>query len=183
MIEMWLRSSTMVLRALGSLAIIHTGLIHVAAHAALPETGTVVLAASRLAFVYPVMGPRMSSDFGIRKHPVRKVRRHHDGIDLAAPIGATIRAIADGQVMYADPHGGYGKYIVIRHLNGFTSHYGHCDRMDVGPGSQVVAGQIIGSVGNSGASTGPHLHFEIRKDGIAEDPEMYLPGLAAAAAG
>lgn len=180
---MRLASSTLVPRALEAIAIIHTSLIPVAAHAAQPETGTVVLAASRMAFVYPVMGPRMSSDFGVRKHPIKKVRRHHDGIDLAAPVGATIRAIADGQVMYADPHGGYGKYIVIRHLNGFTSHYGHCDRMDVAPGSQVVAGQIIGTVGNSGASTGPHLHFEIRKDGTAQDPERYLPGLADAAAG
>jgi murein DD-endopeptidase MepM/ murein hydrolase activator NlpD len=146
-------------------------------------TGSMVMATSRMAFVYPVMGPRMSSDFGVRKHPVKKVKRHHDGIDLAAPVGAPIRAIADGQVMYADPHGGYGKYIVIRHLNGFTSHYGHCDAMDVVPGSKVVAGQIIGTVGSSGVSTGPHLHFEIRRDGAAQDPERYLPGLADQAAG
>jgi murein DD-endopeptidase MepM/ murein hydrolase activator NlpD len=125
----------------------------------------------------------MSSDFGVRKHPLKKVRRHHDGIDLAAPVGAPIRAIADGQVMYADPHGGYGKYIVIRHTNGFTSHYGHCDKMEVVPGASVVAGQIIGTVGSSGISTGPHLHFEIRRNGDAQDPEKYLPGLADQAAG
>lgn len=136
-----------------------------------------------MAFVYPVMGPRMSSDFGVRKHPIKKARRHHDGIDLAAPVGAPIRAIADGQVMYADPHGGYGKYIVVRHLNGITSHYGHCDTMEVIPGHTVTAGQIIGTVGNSGASTGPHLHFEIRRDGEAQDPESFLPGLAEEAAG
>jgi murein DD-endopeptidase MepM/ murein hydrolase activator NlpD len=142
-----------------------------------------VMATSRMAFVYPVMGPRVSSDFGVRKHPIKKGRRHHDGIDLAAPVGSPIRAIADGQVMYADPHGGYGKYIVVRHVNGFTSHYGHCDAMEVGPGSKVVAGQVIGSVGNSGISTGPHLHFEIRRGGVAQDPEHYLPGLADQAAG
>jgi murein DD-endopeptidase MepM/ murein hydrolase activator NlpD len=150
---------------------------------AIPKVNSLVISTSRMAFVYPVMGPRMSSDFGLRKHPIKKARRHHDGIDLAAPIGAPIRAIADGQVMYADPHGGYGKYIVIRHLNGITSHYGHCDSMEVTPGHTVTAGQIIGTVGNSGASTGPHLHFEIRRDGEAQDPESFLPGLAEEAAG
>jgi len=150
---------------------------------ALPKMNSLVISTSRMAFVYPVMGPRMSSDFGLRKHPIKKARRHHDGIDLAAPVGAPIRAIADGQVMYADPHGGYGKYIVVRHLNGITSHYGHCDTMEVIPGHTVTAGQIIGTVGNSGASTGPHLHFEIRRDGEAQDPESFLPGLAEEAAG
>lgn len=150
---------------------------------ALPKMNSLVISTSRMAFVYPVMGPRMSSDFGVRKHPIKKARRHHDGIDLAAPVGAPIRAIADGQVMYADPHGGYGKYIVVRHLNGITSHYGHCDTMEVIPGHTVTAGQIIGTVGNSGASTGPHLHFEIRRDGEAQDPESFLPGLAEEAAG
>jgi murein DD-endopeptidase MepM/ murein hydrolase activator NlpD len=150
---------------------------------AVPKMNSLVISTSRMAFVYPVMGPRMSSDFGLRKHPIKKARRHHDGIDLAAPVGAPIRAIADGQVMYADPHGGYGKYIVVRHLNGITSHYGHCDTMEVLPGHTVTAGQIIGTVGNSGASTGPHLHFEIRRDGEAQDPESFLPGLAEEAAG
>jgi murein DD-endopeptidase MepM/ murein hydrolase activator NlpD len=135
------------------------------------------------AFVYPVMGPRMSSDFGSRKHPVRRVKRHHDGIDLAAPIGAPIRAIAKGQVMYADPHGGYGKYIVVRHDDGFTSHYGHCDKLDVRLGQTVAAGEIIGTVGSSGVSTGPHLHFEIRRNGKPHHPESYLPGLDDQSAG
>jgi murein DD-endopeptidase MepM/ murein hydrolase activator NlpD len=169
--------------ALGALAFLYTGVQSIPAHASPALTGAMVVATSRMAFVYPVMGPRMSSDFGVRRHPIRKVRRHHDGIDLAAPIGAPIRAIADGQVMYADPHGGYGRYIVIRHLNGFTSHYGHCEKMDVAPGMTVTAGQIIGTVGSSGISTGPHLHFEIRRDGTAQDPERYLPGLADEAAG
>lgn len=142
-----------------------------------------LMASSRIAFVYPVMGPRMSSDYGTRKHPTRRVRHHHDGIDLAAPIGAPIRAIADGQVIFADPHGGYGKFIVIRHMNGFTSHYGHCDKLDVAPGQKVTAGQVIGTVGSSGRSTGPHLHFEIRREGVAQNPERYLPGLDDQAAG
>ena len=151
---------------------------------ALPTTQRPLLIASaRTAFVYPVMGPRLSSDYGMRKHPVRKARKHHDGIDLAAPVGAPIRAIADGQVMYADPHGGYGRYVVIRHLDGFTSHYGHCEKLEVVPGQKITAGQIIGTVGSSGVSTGPHLHFEIRRNGEAQNPEQYLPGLADQAAG
>ncbi len=169
--------------ALGVLSLLQTAVSSLPATATPTLTGTIVSASSRVAFVYPVMGPRMSSDFGVRTHPIKKVRRHHDGIDLAAPVGAPIRAIAEGQVMYADPHGGYGRYIVIRHLNGFTSHYGHCEKVDVAPGAAVVAGQIIGTVGNSGVSTGPHLHFEIRQNGTAQDPERYLPGLADEAAG
>jgi murein DD-endopeptidase MepM/ murein hydrolase activator NlpD len=125
----------------------------------------------------------MSSDYGTRKHPVKRVQKHHDGIDLAAPVGAPIRAVADGQVMYADPHGGYGRYVVVRHLDGFTSHYGHCHKLEVAPGQKVAAGDIIGTVGSSGVSTGPHLHFEIRRNGEAQNPERYLPGLADQAAG
>ena len=131
-----------------------------------------------LAFVYPVMGPRMSSDYGLRKHPIKKVLRHHHGMDLAAPLGAPIRAISDGQVMYADPQGGYGMLIAIKHADGFSSHYGHCASITVSPGQRVKAGQIIGTVGSSGISTGPHLHFEIRNRGEPRDPETLLPGLA-----
>jgi murein DD-endopeptidase MepM/ murein hydrolase activator NlpD len=136
-----------------------------------------------LAFVYPVMGPRMSSDYGLRKHPVKKVTRHHHGMDLAAPLGAPIRAISDGQVMYADPHGGYGKLIAIKHADGFSSHYGHCKTMTVTPGQKVKAGDIIGTVGSTGISTGPHLHFEIRYRGEPRDPETFLPGIAELANG
>lgn len=135
------------------------------------------------AFVYPVMGPRLSSDFGKRRHPVKRVVQHHHGIDLAAPAGAPIRAIADGQVMFADPHGGYGKLVVVRHSNGLSSHYGHCARIHVQPGATVRAGEIIGTVGSTGISTGPHLHFELRKDGEPLDPERLLPGLAEASKG
>jgi len=129
-------------------------------------------------FVYPVMGPRTSSDFGSRKHPInKKVRRHHHGVDLAAPKGAVIRSIATGRVIYSDPLGGYGNLIVIRHSNGLTSHYGHCQGRSVQVGQIVKAGDIIGTVGSTGLSTGPHLHFEIRKDGEPQHPERFLPGL------
>lgn len=152
--------------------------------AASPDPVAPVIQASSIStFVYPLMGSRLSSDYGKRKHPVRKVSQHHHGIDLAAPKDAPIRAIADGIVMYADPFGGYGKLVVIQHSNGLTSHYGHCSRITVQPGRRVRAGDIIGSVGSTGISTGPHLHFELRKSGTPVNPEKILPGLAEVAQG
>jgi murein DD-endopeptidase MepM/ murein hydrolase activator NlpD len=150
---------------------------------ALPITsGAHNLAAT--SFVYPVMGPRTSSSFGVRQHPVfRKTRRHHDGIDLAAPTGAIIRSIASGYVIYADRFGGYGNLIVVKHANGLTSHYGHCNQTLVEVGQKILAGGVIGTVGSTGLSTGPHLHFEIRRDGHPQHPETYLPGLATPAQG
>ncbi len=138
---------------------------------------------TRISLVYPVMGPRMSSDFGLRRHPIRKHHAHHHGVDLAAPQGAPIRVIAAGQVVYADPLGGYGKVVVIKHASGLTSHYGHCETLGVSIGQMVRPGDILGTVGSTGLSTGPHLHFEIRQDGKPQHPEKYLPGLDAPAAG
>jgi murein DD-endopeptidase MepM/ murein hydrolase activator NlpD len=80
--------------------------------------------------------------------------------------------------MYSDPLGGYGKLVVIQHEDGITSHYGHCNALKVSPGQTIRAGEIIGTVGSTGISTGPHLHFEIRKNGEPTDPESFLPGLA-----
>lgn len=133
--------------------------------------------------VYPLMTPRLSSDYGPRRHPVRKAVGHHHGVDLAAPAGAPIRAVRAGVVVFADPYGGYGNLVVIRHEQGMTSHYGHCQKLRVRPGQRVGAGQVIATVGSTGISTGPHLHFEIRVDGKPLDPEQLIPGLAAEAAG
>lgn len=142
-----------------------------------------IVSAPVTSFVYPVLGPRMSSAYGKRTHPIKRAVKHHDGVDLAAPRGAPIRAIADGTVVFADPHGGYGKLIVIEHRGGMTSHYGHCEKISVNPGSRIKAGQIIGTVGSTGKTTGPHLHFEVRLKGVSQDPERFIPGLAAGAAG
>jgi murein DD-endopeptidase MepM/ murein hydrolase activator NlpD len=138
---------------------------------------------SRPAFVYPVMGPRLSSDFGKRKHPKFKSVRHHHGVDLAAPEQSPIRAIGGGQVIYADPYAGYGNLVVVRHADGMTSHYGHCRTIKVTIGQRVKPGQMIATVGSTGISTGPHLHFEIRVSGEPRDPELFLPGLATEAEG
>ncbi len=126
-------------------------------------------------FVFPLLGERVSSSFGPRKHPVRKVHRHHNGIDLAAPDGAQIRAIASGTVVFADPYKGYGKLVVVLHKNGITSHYGHCKEILAEPGAVVKAGEIIATVGSTGLATGPHLHFEIRCMKIPLDPLDFLP--------
>lgn len=134
-------------------------------------------------YVYPLVGTKVSSDFGDRKHPVRKVIRHHNGIDLAAPQGAPIRVVKDGTVVYADPYSGYGNLVVVLHNNGLTSHYGHCRTMIVKPGQKVRAGQIIATVGSTGITTGPHLHFELRINGKPYDPERSIPGLADLAEG
>lgn len=135
------------------------------------------------AFVYPLVGTRVSSNFGLRFHPVKKSTRHHSGIDLAAPFGSQIRAVRDGVVIFSDSYAAYGNLVVIKHPNGMTTHYGHCNTLLVQPGEHVKAGKIIATVGSTGISTGPHLHFEIRINGKAQDPETYLPGLADEAQG
>jgi len=134
-------------------------------------------------FVYPVVKPRLSSKYGNRIHPIFKSRRHHTGVDLAAPLGAPVRAIYKGTVVFADPYAGYGNLIVIMHGQGMTSHYGHLDKIKVSIGDKVDAGQIIATLGSSGQSTGPHLHFEIRHNGQVLDPEKYIPGLLSDAEG
>ncbi|MCB0310708.1 MAG: M23 family metallopeptidase [Bdellovibrionales bacterium] len=134
-------------------------------------------------FVYPLLGTRISSQFGKRTHPIRQVTRHHGGIDLAAPMDSPIRSVAPGTVIFADPYKGYGKLVVVRHTGGMTTHYGHCSEIRVKPGEKVSAGQIIARVGQSGLATGPHLHFEVRLNGKPQNPEGYIPGLATRAEG
>jgi murein DD-endopeptidase MepM/ murein hydrolase activator NlpD len=135
------------------------------------------------AYVYPLLATKVSSDYGLRKHPIKKAVRHHHGMDLAAPKGAPIRVIKSGMVVFADPYAGYGNLVVVQHGNGLTSHYGHCNTILVKPGQRVRAGQIIATVGSTGISTGPHLHFEMRIKGEPYDPERFLPGIADLAEG
>ncbi len=128
-------------------------------------------------FVFPIVGTRVSSNFGARKHPVFHVLKHHAGIDLAAPDGAVVRTIASGRVVFADPYAGYGNLVVIEHSGTYTSHYGHLEKIVVKPGETVRAGQVIGSVGRTGVVSGPHLHLEIRRGGKPLDPRGVIPGL------
>jgi murein DD-endopeptidase MepM/ murein hydrolase activator NlpD len=121
-------------------------------------------------FLWPLAG-KITSNFG------RRGAIFHDGIDIAAPEGTPIRAIEHGQVLYSDRLRGYGNLIIIRHSRGFASVYAHNRRNRVREGQKVRRGEIIAEVGSTGRVTGPHLHFEIRKDNITRDPLYYLPRL------
>lgn len=122
----------------------------------------------------PVEGVKLTSDFGMRWHPVLGGRRQHKGIDLAAPIGTPIRAAADGVVGRADWFAGYGLYVSLEHGGQIETRYGHMSRLNVAAGQAVRKGDIIGYVGSTGRSTGPHLHYEVRVAGEAVNPMPYL---------
>ncbi len=113
---------------------------------------------------------RISSRFGMRRHPILGYMRMHSGVDYAAHYGSAIVAVSDGVVSYAGRHGGHGKYVRIEHGGGLGSGYGHMRSIAVDPGSRVRAGQVIGYVGSTGLSTGPHLHFEVYRGSRKIDP-------------
>ena len=124
----------------------------------------------------PVEGVKLTSDYGMRVHPVLGGRRAHKGVDLAAPAGTPIRASADGMVSRADWFSGYGLYIALEHGGDIQTRYGHMSRLNVAAGQKVHKGDIIGYVGSTGRSTGPHLHYEVRIAGEAVNPMPYLQG-------
>jgi murein DD-endopeptidase MepM/ murein hydrolase activator NlpD len=107
-----------------------------------------------------------------------KFSSQHKGTDLAAELDTPIRAVSSGHIVFADPYAGYGNLVVIQHSRGVTTHYGHCDKIKIKPGQKVNAGDIIATIGSTGLSSGPHLHFEIRVNGEAIDPETIIPDLA-----
>lgn len=117
---------------------------------------------------------RVTSDYGNRIHPILRTQRMHSGLDIAAPTGANIVAVEFGTVIYSDWFGGYGQTIIIDHGQGISSLYAHQSRLLVSVGEEVDRGQVIGRVGSTGQSTGPHLHFEIRKNGRHTNPWPYL---------
>jgi murein DD-endopeptidase MepM/ murein hydrolase activator NlpD len=123
--------------------------------------------ASEATWVRPGTGS-FSSGFG------KRWGRMHEGVDLAAPIGAPIYAAFDGKVDFAGPKSGFGRLVTIRHAGGLETWYGHMSVILVSPGERVKAGQIIAKVGNAGRSTGPHLHFEVHVDGTAVDPVPFM---------
>ncbi|BAY94985.1 MULTISPECIES: murein hydrolase activator EnvC family protein [unclassified Tolypothrix] len=124
-------------------------------------------------FAYPSDAPT-SSPFGWRIHPILGYRRFHAGLDFAASYGSTIRAADSGTVIFAGWYGGYGKAVIIDHGNGITTLYGHTSELFVSEGQGVQRGQAIAAVGSTGLSTGPHLHFEVRRNGTPVDPASYL---------
>jgi murein DD-endopeptidase MepM/ murein hydrolase activator NlpD len=120
----------------------------------------------------PVSTGVLRSRFGMRRHPILKRRRMHSGVDYSAPRGTPILAAGNGRVEKAGRTSGYGNLVVIQHTNGYETAYAHQSKFAKGivPGARVRQGQIIGYVGSTGLSTGPHLHFEIRVNGSAVDP-------------
>lgn len=122
----------------------------------------------------PVNYARVSSGFGPRNHPVRGGHRMHKGIDLAAPTGTPVYASADGIVDLARWGKGYGLYIKLDHGADLETRYAHLSRLAVAPGDRVEKGEVIGYVGSTGWSTGPHLHYEVRVNGVAVNPIHYM---------
>jgi murein DD-endopeptidase MepM/ murein hydrolase activator NlpD len=113
---------------------------------------------------------RITSGFGYRRHPILGYRKMHSGIDFGAPYGAPIYAATDGVITYAGRKGGYGNFVQINHGGGLATGYGHMSRIAARPGQRVRQGQIIGYVGSTGLSTGPHLHYELYRNGAAINP-------------
>ena len=125
---------------------------------------------SRGGFVLPVAGARKTSGFGMRMHPLLGYSRMHQGTDYGAVYGSPIRAVTDGVVSFAGWHGGHGNMVKLSHAGGLGSGYAHMSRIAVAPGARVTQGQVIGYVGSTGLSTGPHLHFEVYRQGVPVNP-------------
>jgi len=117
---------------------------------------------------------KISSDYGVRTHPIYNIRRFHNGIDFVAPQGSNILSTADGIVInIKNSNHGYGNQIVIEHGNGYETRYAHLSEIQVTIGQKVRVGQIIGTLGNSGLTTGPHLHYEIINNKNQIDPMFF----------
>lgn len=123
--------------------------------------------------VWPADG-RITSPFGYRMHPVLRKWKYHSGIDIAVSSGTPVQAADSGVVILSKWNGGYGNCVIIDHGQGISTLYGHNSVLLVREGETVTKGQVISRSGNTGLSTGPHLHFEVRKDGVPVDPLTYL---------
>ena len=122
---------------------------------------------------WPVRGP-VHSEFGLRRSPWTGKPEHHHGIDIGGPPGTPIRSPGAGTVAATSTHGRLGKHVAVDHGNGVRSLYGHLEAIDVTKGEQVAKGQVLGLVGNTGRSTGPHLHYELLVDGKPVNPRLFL---------
>ncbi len=123
--------------------------------------------------VWPARG-WVTSDFGQRLDPYTAERVMHEGLDIAAPHGKEVMSPSDGTVIFAGLEGGYGNVLVIDHGYGVKTRYGHLAKLEVKTGDRVKRGQMVGAVGNTGRSTGPHLHYEVRVNGIPENPRKFI---------
>ena len=121
----------------------------------------------------PVAG-RIKDVFGMRFHPILRYYRPHRGVDFAGVAGTPIRAAADGRVISATSKGSFGNCLIIDHGGKIYTLYAHCTKLVAAKDAAVIRGQIVATVGTTGLSTGPHLHFEVRRNGVAVDPAKYL---------
>lgn len=130
--------------------------------------------ARRLPIANPSPGHSVSSTFGVRKDPLLGMPAMHSGMDFRAPMGSDARVTAAGTVISAGWNGGYGRMVEVQHAGGFTTRYGHLSKILVKKGQELALGDVVGKVGSSGRSTGPHLHYEVRRNGDALNPVRFL---------
>jgi murein DD-endopeptidase MepM/ murein hydrolase activator NlpD len=125
--------------------------------------------------IRPIDGP-ITSEFGMRVHPIRRTTLFHAGVDISASPGTKVLATGDGIVSFAGWDGGYGQKVSILHGYGFKTTYAHLSKALVREGQRIKRGDIIALTGNSGLSTGPHLHYEVQKNGVSVNPMAYFDG-------
>ena len=117
---------------------------------------------------------RIASGFGMRMHPIHKIMKMHAGLDFTAPIGTEIYATGDGVVELAKWNAGYGRCVVINHGFGYKTKYAHCKKLNCRKGQKIKKGEIIAFLGNTGQSSGPHLHYEVIKNNVKVNPVNYF---------
>ncbi len=141
---------------------------------ALSKLETVKAAAMKLPIANPAPGRAVTSTFGVRRDPLLGTLAMHSGMDFRSSVGAPVRATGKGTVIHAGWNGGYGRMVEIDHGGGWTTRFAHMSDISVAVGQRVDAGDLLGSSGNSGRSTGPHLHYEVRKNGEAVNPLPFV---------
>ena len=130
------------------------------------------------AFLSPIKTGKTTSKFGTRRDPFNENKsQFHRGVDIGCPIGTKIYSARAGRVTFAGYADGYGKLVILEHEHGYTTYYGHLSRFSIKEGDKVGAGQSIALSGNTGRTTGPHLHFEIRRHGRALNPQTFIRGI------
>lgn len=130
--------------------------------------------ARSLPIAAPSPGPSITSSFGVRKDPLLGTPAMHSGLDFRAPMSSDVRVTAAGKVVSAGWNGGYGRMVEVEHASGYTTRYAHMSKILVKEGEELKAGDVVGKVGSSGRSTGPHLHYEVRRNGDALNPARFL---------
>jgi len=122
----------------------------------------------------PVKEAALGSSFGYRSDPIAGLRAMHEGLDFTADVGTPVVSAADGVILSTGYHPDFGNLVEIDHGDGLISRYAHLSRIDAKAGALVKRGTLIGAIGTTGRSTGPHLHFEVRMLGVAQDPALFL---------